>query len=116
MQIFHGQYYNEMINNIFWTGFCKKDRFISISEIEDIINKYGFIYDFKEFSDISISFIISVEEHKINKLFIELNKQISLREFESINSPSINERIVFLNVTFLRGTGNFKVEIPAVPG
>ncbi len=105
-----------MINNIFWTGFCKKDRFISISKIEDVINKYGFIYDFKEFSDISISFIIAVEEHKIDKLFIHLNKHISLREFEFVNSTSSNERIVFLNVTFLWGTGNFKIEIPAVPG
>ena len=105
-----------MVKNIFWTGFCINERIICISKIEDVIADLGFIYDFKMFSDISISFIISVEEHKIDKLFSQLKKYISLKDFELINSSSPDERIVFLNVTFLKGTGNFKIEVPEVPG
>jgi hypothetical protein len=104
------------MNTIFWTGYCNNERIIAISEIERIINNYGYITDFKQFSDISISIKIELEELNIDKLFNALKDYMSINDFEKINSTSNRERLIFLNVTFVKGTGDLRIEIPAIPG
>jgi len=104
------------MKSIFWTGYCKTERIIAISEIEKTISIYGFITDFKRFSDISLSVTIELEEKKIDTLYDALKKFLVLNEFERLNSDSLSERIVFLNITFIMGTGNLRIEVPAVPG
>lgn len=104
------------MNVIFWTGYCNYERVVAISEIEKIINNYGYISDFKHFSDISLSIKIELEELNIDKLFNALNDFMNINDFEKINSSSNRERIIFLNVTFVKGTGNLRIEIPAIPG
>lgn len=104
------------MDTIFWTGYCSDDRIIAISEIEKIVGNYGYITDFKRFSDISLSIKIEIEESNIDKLYNALENYISLHAFEKLNSVSKRERIIFLNTTFTKGTGNLKIETPAVPG
>lgn len=101
---------------IFWTGYCNGERMISIREVEKIVNTHGYITDFKLFSDISISIKIEIEELNINPLYEDLNKFMSLDGFESIDSISTVERVIFLNMTFTKGTGNLRLEIPASLG
>ena len=68
------------------------------------------------FSDISIAIKIELEEHHIDKLFFDLKQYMSLKEFAEMNSVSKEERYIFLNVTFTKGTGDLRIEIPSVPG
>lgn len=105
-----------MVKNIFWTGYCYQNRVIAISEIEVIVNKFGYITDFKQYSDISIMIKVEIEELKIDDLHSTLGQYINLNNFEKINSMSQKERVIFLNITFTTGKGDLRVEIPAVPG
>lgn len=104
------------MENIFWTGYSNNERHASISTIENVVSKYGDIVDFKFFSDISLTMAIEIEEFKIDSLYNELANTITIDKFEYLNSISKNERKVYLNITFTKGTGNLIVEIPSVPG
>ncbi|MEZ4907978.1 MAG: hypothetical protein R2771_10165 [Saprospiraceae bacterium] len=104
------------MNTIFWNAYCINDRIIAISKIEKIINIYGYITDFKQFSDISLSIRIELEELNVDNLFNALKSYLSFNHFEKINSSSKRERLIFLNITFVKGTGDMKIEIPAIPG
>lgn len=104
------------MNRYFLTGYYDKERIIGISDIEKSINKYGFIIDFKMFSDISISMIIEIEEFKVDALFDELTSYMKMNEFENISTDSKKDCLLLLNVTFTKGTGDLRIEIPAVPG
>src|SRR4030066_2398277 len=104
------------MENIFWTVYSNNERHASISTIENVVSKYGDIIDFKFFSDISLTMAIEIEDSKIDALYNELATAIKIDKFENLNSISKNERIVYLNITFTKGTGNLIVEIPSVPG
>jgi len=104
------------MKSIFWTGYSNNDRIIAISEIERIVNNYGCITDFKQFSDISICINIEISESNIDKLYDMLSGYIGLNDFEKLNSASDNECLILLNITFSKGTGNLRIETPAVPG
>ena len=104
------------MENIFWRGYCNYDRNSAISKIEEIVNEHGYIIDFMPFSDLSISIIIEVQEYNLDKLYSALYSYLKMDSFEELNSPSTTERLVFLNITFIKGTGNLRIEIPDVPG
>lgn len=99
-----------------WKGFCNKDRNIAIYEISNVINQHGFINDFHMYSDMEMSIMIEIEAQKIAYLYQDLKTCLDLNEFEWLNSKSKNDQIIFLNITFLKSSGNLKTEIPAVPG
>lgn len=101
---------------IFWTGYCKRDRIAAISEIENCISIYGYITDFKQFSDVSLSICIEVAKSKIDLLYLELSKCIILDDFEWFHSDSEVDCQVFLHISFSQGKGDLKVVIPEVPG
>lgn len=104
------------MNIIFWTGYCNRGRYAAISEIEKIVDDYGYITDFKQFSDISISIKIELEELNIDKLYSSLKNYLSLNDFVGLNSKSNKERIIYLNVTFIEGKGDLRIKTPSVPG
>lgn len=104
------------MDNIFWKGICHYNRTKAISELETIINTYGFITDFKQYSDLFMMLKIEIEEHKIDQLYEVLQNIIQLDEAEKLHSSSTIERVVFLNVSFTKGTGNLRIEVPSVPG
>jgi hypothetical protein len=104
------------MENIFWTGYTNKDRITAISDIQSIVSLYGFITDFKPFSDLSISIKIELEEFQIDPLYVALKEYMTLKEFQPLHSTSVVERSIYLNVVFIKGTGDVRHEIPAVPG
>ncbi len=104
------------MERIFWTGFSNDERHAAINTIQHVVLKFGDIIDVHLFSDISLSMIIEIEEFKIDKLYDALTGEISMQKWESLNSVSNKERNVYLNITFVKGTGNLKIEVPAVPG
>jgi hypothetical protein len=104
------------MKNLFWTGYCNADRMIAIGEIEKIVSGSGYIVDFRQFSDISITIVIELEECKVDLLYLALSRYMSLNDFEPINTDSAVACTVFLNTSFARGTGDLRIETPAVPG
>jgi len=104
------------MENLFWIAYSNEERHSVINKIQSIISKYGDVVDFKLFSDISLSIKIEIEELNINKLYDELSHNIGMDKFEYLNSIAKKERAVYLNVTFNKGTGNLKIEVPSVPG
>jgi hypothetical protein len=105
-----------MMKRIFWTGYSNKERNTAIYEIGKIISNYGFVTDSKRFSDLQISMTIEIEELNIDKLYCDLKKYLDLNDFEKLNSNSKNECIIFLNTSFIKGTGDFIIEVPSIPG
>jgi len=106
----------EKMINIFWSAYCIKGRYEALAEIERIIDNHGFITDFKEFSNISLMLKIECEERKIDALYSELAHYMTMDQTVSLNSNSLAERVIFMNVSFPAESGNMRVEVPAVPG
>lgn len=104
------------MRNIFWTGFSNDERHSAINKIQSVVSKYGDIVDVHFFSDISLSMTIEIEEFKIDKLYDGLTQIIGVQKHEYLNSISLMERTIYLNITFTKGTGNLKIEVPSVPG
>lgn len=104
------------MKNIFWTGYSSEERHSAINKVQCVVSKYGAIVDIHLFSDISISMTIEIEEFKIDKLYNELTLTIGLQKPEYLNSNSKKERTIYLNITFVKGTGNLRNEVPSVPG
>lgn len=97
-----------------WEVICHEERIKGISIVEQSINKYGFILNFKMFSDISMSMMTEIPENKINALYSDLSNLMSLSDYEAFNSVSEKEAIVFLNITFSKGTGDMRIEVPDI--
>ena len=104
------------MENIFWTGYSNKDRYLTIATLQTVVAKYGDIVDCKLFSDIAVNITIEIEERNIDELFDTLKDNIGIGEFEHLSSISAKERTVYLNVSFDKGSGNLIIETPAVPG
>ena len=104
------------MENIFWEGFSNDERFSAMNKIQNVISKYGDVVDVHLFSDISLNMTIEIEELKIDKLYDELNKIIGVQRHRYLNLISKKERTIYLNITFIKGTGNLKIETPSVPG
>jgi len=104
------------MENIFWTAFSNNERHSEIDKIKNVVSKFGDIVDFKFFSDLSLNVKIEIEELKIDDLYENLKNIIGIDKFEYLNSTSQKERTVYLNITFIKGTGNLSIEVPSVPG
>jgi hypothetical protein len=85
---------------IYWTGYCNKERVEALTEIEKYIKKHAFLMDFKSFSGNSVSFIIEVDETKLNALYNELKEYMRMDEFEIPDSDSKRESVVLFNLNF----------------
>jgi hypothetical protein len=101
---------------IYWTGICGYDRTNGLNQIKDCIDSFGFIQDFHLYSDISIALNVSIEEHKIAPLYEALSNCVHLDFYGISPSEKTIERILMLNITFSKGTGDMKNEVIAVPG
>ena len=102
-----------------WAAYCSENRLIAIENIKDTINTNdGFIINFAMFSDLALNLSIEIEEHKIKALHDALNDLLNISELDDkvLNHNSKKEWLIFLNVSFANGKGNYKIEIPEIPG
>ena len=104
------------MNTDFWKAYSNDERHSAIDKIQSVVSKYGDIIEFKFFSDISITLIIEIMESKIGKLNDELRDILTIDKYDYYDSTSQIERTIYLNITFTKGTGNLKIEVPSVPG
>ncbi len=102
-----------MKNRYFLKGFCGKDRAVGLREVEEIVNNRGFIVDFKMFSDIAISMVVEIEEQKVVALYQALKDYMTMSDLKEEPRHSEKECVVLLNITFTRGSGKMRIEVPA---
>lgn len=102
--------------NIHWKGFSNRDRNEAIYEIERIVSQHGFITDHHMFSDMELTLKIEIAELNIQKLYMDLKSYLTMDNYGNLASESKTERSILLNITFVKSTGNLRIEVPAVPG
>ncbi|MBS3914786.1 MAG: hypothetical protein KG003_09815 [Bacteroidetes bacterium] len=105
-----------MISPIFWTAYSHLERHVLINEIEETILKYGSILEFKTFSDLAISITLELEEQRLQPLYEALCRIMKLDAFEALAEIKMQDRIVYLNISFSTGSGDLKNIVPNVPG
>ena len=104
------------MQNIFWTGYSGEERHATIQSVTALVNRHGYVVDFKPFSDLSLALVIEIEESRIDQLYDDLSAHMPMKPFERLASASSRERTVYLNIAFIRGSGNLSHDIPATPG
>lgn len=108
-----------MKNKLIWTAYSSKPRIEIIESIKDIISKNdGYIMNFNMFSDLAITFSIEAPEDKIIELHNALNSILKISDIESeyVFQQSKKEWLIFMNISFSKGKGKLKIEMPEVPG
>lgn len=108
-----------MQKKLSWQAFSKNDRNKVIEDVKTTISDGdGCIINFNMFSDLALSLSIEIEENKIHILHKALSLFVNISELEThdLNLESTKEWMIFLNISFSRGKGELKQEIPEVPG
>jgi hypothetical protein len=103
------------MKSYFWSGISRDDRLKAIDEIAGIADRYATILNFQRFSDISLSLVLEVDECKLPELQAGLKKIMSLEGNEDVPTDSLSICTVLLNITFTKGTGDLKIDIPDMP-
>ena len=109
----------KVFNKLNWQLFSNQDRITAIEALKAIISKNdGYIVNFNLFSDLALSLTVEIEEQNISNLYSELETIISISESKpgNIDDHSKKDWWILMNVSFSKGKGNLKVEIPDVPG
>jgi len=100
-------------------GFSHKKRNKSIEEVKETISRSeGWIVNFSMFSDLALSLSIEIEEAGIPALYESLSQILQLSDFDvnSTKPGSKKEWLILMNISFTKGTGDLKMNIPDVPG
>ena len=100
----------------FWQAVSNKSKIATLNSIDPIIGNFGFITDFKQFSDISISLQIEIIDTKLQALYCQLKDCINIEKPKESTIENDKEIILFLHISFKESTGDFRIETPAVPG
>lgn len=103
-------------HHLFWTGVTGKERYQAIQDIEACVSQFGFISEFKQFSDLDMNICIEIETIKLNNLFKALQSVIHLEDNKSDINLTKDNQVVYLHLSFLKGKGHLTTEVPAVPG
>lgn len=103
-------------NRIFWKGYTSKERNALLEEIKEMLLPVGFITDFHFFSDLSITLEIDIRGSQLPDLKTGLEKILNLEAGIPEAALSEGNLLLFLNISFVKGTGNEKHIVPAVPG
>ncbi len=108
-----------MQKKLHWEIYSNENRVSSIEEIKSIIARNdGSIMNFNMFSDLALTLSVEIEEKNIEKLHNAFTSRFNTSEFEvqNINNESRKEWMIYMNISFSKGTGNLINEIPDVPG
>ena len=108
-----------VLKKINWEAFSNKDRNEAIDELKSNISKSGgYIINFTLFSDLALSLTIEIEEKNILDLYKKIGEtlKISEPEPENLDNNSNKDWWVLMNISFSKGKGDLKVDIPAIPG
>ena len=76
----------------------------------------GSILNFNMHSDLDISLFIEIPENGVNDLDDALRSQLTVSQYNPIETESSKEYLIFLSVSFGRGRGKMRKTVPQVPG
>ena len=99
----------------YWSGISNDERIKAISELTDIVGKFAIILNFQKTSDISLSLALEIEECKLSDLYFRIKRIMSVEGHETNLTDSHADCLVFLNITFTKGTGDLEIEAPDIP-
>ena len=108
-----------MQKKLSWQVFSNDDRNKVIEAVKNIVSTSdGCIMNFNMFSDLALTLTIEIEENKIQTLHRALSLVVNISELElhDMNLESKKEWLIFMNISFGRGKGELKQEIPEVAG
>ncbi len=108
-----------MQKKLSWEAISNAERNATIDAVKRAISgANGCIMNFNMFSDLAMSLSIEIEEHHIANLHHALDQLVHISDLElpNLNSASSREWMVYLNLSFGKGTGELKQVIPEVPG
>ncbi len=100
----------------YWSGICASDRIKAIDDITFTADRYATILNFQRFSDISLSLILETGEGRLTDLLLSLRNIMLLDTGDKNWSDSETVCIVLLNITFTKGSGDLKLDVPNIPG
>ena len=103
------------MHKVYWKGISNDNRIKAISEITAVVDKHGTILNFQKFSDLALSLVVELESSRLNSLHNCLAEILTIDEFNPNTSVFTGMTILFLNVTFLKGTGDLELEVPDIP-
>ena len=100
----------------FFSIICRSNRYVALAELERCIAAYGFVTDFKFFSDLSASLQIELQQKNLEPLKTSIAAIAHVESDElHMGKPEV-ECTLFCNITFAQGTGELTIDVPAVPG
>ena len=108
-----------MLKKLNWTCYTNKPRLSVIENIKEVISSSdGYIMNFTMFSDLALSLSVEIPEDDIVSLHNALSAIVTVSPIDSAVDigNSKKEWLVFMNISFSKGTGELKIETPDVPG
>ena len=106
-----------MQKNLTWAAYSDKNRHEIIGKVKNTITSNdGCILNFNMFSDLALTLSIEIPADRINGLHNDLRAILTISDIGSTNSFQKAECLILLNLSFAKGTGDLKSEIPDVPG
>ena len=105
------------MNSYNWIGMTNANRHEAIIRIKNLIHtNNGSIIAFNRFSDLMLSLTVEINEQNLEKLNGGLENIMNITKFEDNQNVANKECLLLINITFGKGTGDLKVEVPKVPG
>lgn len=101
---------------IYWSGHTAESRINTIQRLEESIARYGFIIDFKYFSDLAMSIQVETIGRKVLPLYHDLQGILTMELFEQDFPEPEAEFTILPHIAFSAGHGALKVDVPEVPG
>lgn len=101
---------------VYWTGYCHNERISAIQKLETAVQPFGFITDFRRFSDVAITVFIELPGNQLEQLYTELNSIMDMKEWEPDNNTPTKPCEIALEINFGAASGRLSIDTPAVPG
>jgi hypothetical protein len=99
---------------IFWSATCPLSRVEGIMRAQEIISRFGYILDFRHFSDLEMSLVLEIAESNMAALYIELTGIMDLKSVKGKLTGKEQERRLLINIAFTSGEGLLRTDVPAV--
>ncbi|HSR37641.1 MAG TPA: hypothetical protein VLL95_01905 [Phnomibacter sp.] len=104
------------MHRIYWTGYCLGERMSVIQQVENVIQPFGFITDFKRFSDVALTLIIELPAGHLEQLYLELTAIMEMKEWKPGEDTTAKHCEIALEINFGSASGQLTIDTPAVPG
>jgi hypothetical protein len=103
---------------LFLEAYTSLTRYEAIGRCEELILPYGFITDFRMFSNYALNLVIELPAGKVAPLLELLQHQdfLKLDKLPESLPGSNREVVLYLNLSFVHNDPELRIETPAVPG